>query len=253
VHPLDRYEHYRAGAAGELAPVSVHGRSPGRLLSMMSVATFGDVEIEVVTWAADSEVVAKRTARLIRARDPECYRIFLNVNAGLAPIRVVMLTLPRVLVPIDPAKIRPLVGTTMPRSLPGRTLVAEFLLELTGPAAQDDPGLAEVLRECAVGLIRQHLGNPALDPEGIARAANISPRYLYAIFRDSELTPMQLVKRLRLEEAHRRLADPAFAEASIKDIMGAVGYVRADQFARDFRQLFGASARDVQRSPGRGR
>jgi hypothetical protein len=52
VHPLDRYEYYRAGAAAELAPVSVHGRSPGQILAVMSVARIGEFEIEVVTWVA---------------------------------------------------------------------------------------------------------------------------------------------------------------------------------------------------------
>jgi AraC-like DNA-binding protein len=310
VHPLERYEHYRAGAAAELAPVSVHGRSPGRMLAVMSVVRFGDLEIEVVTWAADCEVVAQRTERLIRACDPECYRILLSVTPGLrmeqadhridfrardialcdvsrpwatthptgpTPMRVVMLTFPRALVPIDRATVRPLVGTLTPRSLPGRSLIAQFLIGLTEPAAMDTPGLADLLRECAVGLIRQrlgqptgitphtrrllqqtringivrrHLGNPALDPDGIAQAANISPRYLYAIFQDTDLTPMQLLKRLRLHEARRRLQDPALASTSIKDVMSAVGYVRTDQFARDFRQLFGVSPRQVRRLPG---
>ena len=56
----------------ELAPVSVHGRAPGRLLAAMSVARIGDVEVEDVTWSADSAVATLRTERLIRARDPEC-------------------------------------------------------------------------------------------------------------------------------------------------------------------------------------
>jgi AraC-like DNA-binding protein len=307
VHPLDRYEYYRAGAAAELAPVSVHGRSPGQLLAVMSVAQIGDFEIETHNWVADREVVARRNERLIRACDPECYRIFLSVTpgvrieqadhrvefrardvalydtsqpwesthpAGPTPMRLVMLTFPRALVPIDRATVRPLVGTLTPRRLPGHSLIAQFLSGLTEPAATGDPGLGEILRECAVGLIRQrlgeppgitphtrrllhraringiirrHLGNPALDPDGIARAANISPRYLHAIFQDADLTPMQLLKQLRLHEARRRLRDPAVASASIKDIMSAVGYGRADQFARDFRRLFGVSAREVRR------
>ena len=83
VHPLDRYDHYRAGAGAELAPVAVHGRSPDHLLATMTVTQIGDFDIEAVTWAADSEVVARRTERLIRACDPECYRIFLSVNDGV--------------------------------------------------------------------------------------------------------------------------------------------------------------------------
>jgi AraC-like DNA-binding protein len=302
VHPLDRYEYYRAGAAAELAPVSVRGRSPGRLLAVMSVAKIGDFQIEAVTWAADREVVARRTEPLIRACDPGCYRIFLSATpgvrmeqadhrvdfrardivlydvslpwtathpTGLTPMRIIMLTFPRALVPIDAAMVRPLIGTLTPRSLPGRSLLAQFIIELTEPAATNDPGLAEILREGVAGLIRQrlgaptgttahtrrmlqqarisgilrrHLGDPALDSNGIARAANISPRYLHTIFQGADLSPMQLLKRLRLQEARRRLQDPAMGRTPIKDIMSAVGYARADQFARDFQQLFGASA-----------
>ena len=80
VHPLDRYDHYRAGAAAELAPVAVDGRPPGHLLAAMSIAWIGDFEIEAVTWTADSRIVTRRTERLIRAADPECYRMFVSVN-----------------------------------------------------------------------------------------------------------------------------------------------------------------------------
>jgi AraC-binding-like domain len=83
VRPLDRYEHFRAGTASELVPVSVHGRSPGHLLAVMSVAQIGDFAIETVTWATDREIIARRTERLIRASDPECYRIFLSVAPGV--------------------------------------------------------------------------------------------------------------------------------------------------------------------------
>jgi AraC-like DNA-binding protein len=314
VHPLDRYEYYRAAAAAELVPVSIHGRPPSQLLAMMSGAKIGDFTLEVVTWAADGEAMRQRTERLIRAGDPESYRTFLSATPGVrieqadhrvelgardialydlsrpsktthptAPtqMRVVMLTFPRALVSIKDAMVRPLVGTATPRRLPGRSLIAQFLIGLTEPAATDDLGLADVLRECAVGLIRQrlgkppgitphtrrllnqtringiirrYLGNPALDPDEIARQAHISPRYLHTIFQDADLTPMQLLKQLRLQQARHRLQDPALARTPIKDIMSAVGYVRADQFARDFRQVFGVSATEVrqfanQRSP----
>jgi AraC-like DNA-binding protein len=311
VHPLDRYEYARAGAAAELAPVAIRGRAPGDLLAMMSVAQIGDFAIEAVTWAADSEIVAHRTDRLIRACDPECYRVFLSVNGGVrmeqagnqasfrardialydlshpwqathttgpVPMRIVMLTFPRALVPITRATVASLVGTLMPRNLPGRSLIARFLIGLTDTAKQaDDSGLADVLRECTVGLIRQrldqpngitpqtrrllhmacirgiirrHLDNPALGPDRIAEAANISPRYLHKLFQATELTPMQLLKRLRLEECHRSLRDPALAMTPVKDIIAAHGYLRPDQFARDFKQLFGVSATQVRRLAG---
>ena len=317
VHPLDRYDYYREGAAAELASVVVYGRSPGHLFAAMSVAQVGDFAIESITWAADSEVVTRRTNRLIRACDPECYRIYLSVNDGVreeqagnevrfrardiavydtsrpfqsthpsgpAGMRTVFLTFPRALVSIPRATIRPLIGSLIPRSLPGRSLIAQLLIELTDTTTDqaDDPRLADVLHECAVGLIRQrlgqpngitpytrrflhmarirgiirrHLGDPGLDPDRIAKAANISRRYLHQLFQDAELTPMQLLKRLRLEECRRSLQDPALTMTPVKDLIARHGYLRPDQFARDFKQLFGVSANQVrnpasQQDPG---
>jgi AraC-like DNA-binding protein len=304
VHPLDRYDYYRAGAAGEFAPVMVSGGAPGALFATMTVAQIGPFKVETVTWAADSDVVARRTPRLIRACDPECYRLFVPANAGpqmeqagnqvlfrprdvalydlsrpwqathratLEPMRVIMLTFPRSLVPISRATIEPAIGRVVPRAVPGRSLLAQFLVEATEEPADID---ADVLRDCVVGLIRRrlgqqdqvspqtrrllqmmrirsiigrHLDDPTLDPEGIAEAANISPRYLHAIFKGAELTPMQLLKRIRLEECRRSLQDPASAATPIKQIIAAHGYLRPDQFARDFKQLFGESASEVRR------
>jgi hypothetical protein len=203
IHPFDRYDHYRAGAGMELVPVAVQGRAPGRLLAVMSVAQIGDFEIEVLTWSADSEIVTRRTERLIRACDPECYRILLSVSGeirveqagnqadvrardivlydvsrpcqathstGPGLMRLVMLTFPRALVPIASTRVRPLIGTLIPRSMPGRSLIAQFLIgltdttELTGDPDLADPDLAHVLYECTVGLLRQRLANPTGSP-----------------------------------------------------------------------------------------
>ncbi len=308
VHPFDRYDYYRAGAGTELAPVAVHGRAPCRLLAVMSVAQIGDFKIETLTWSADSEIVARRTERLIRSCDPECYRILLSVGGALRMehagnqvnlrardivlcnvsrpwqathptgpelMQLVMLTFPRALVPIASARVRPLIGALIPRNMPGRSLIAQFLIGLTETTKlTGDPDLAHVLYECTVGLLRQRLGlpdgftphtrrllymacirdiirrdlgNPLLDPNGIAEAANISPRYLHQLFQGTELTPMQLLKRLRLQECNCSLQDPTLAMRPIKDVIAAHGYVRPDQFARDFKQLFGVSATQVRR------
>jgi hypothetical protein len=194
-HPLDRYECYRAGAAAEFAPVAVDGPPLPDLLAVMSMSQVGDFTIELVTGRATAPVVARRTERLIRACDPECYRVFVTVNAevrmeqaghqvrirerdiGLfdlslpwrathpveTPMRVIMLTFPRALVPIRGSSIRPLLGTTVPRRLPGRSLIAQTLIELTTTGTEVPAELyhPDVLQECTVGLIRHWLGQPA--------------------------------------------------------------------------------------------
>lgn len=309
VHPYERYDYYRAGAGTELAPVAAHGHPPRSLRAAMSVSQIGEFSVETISWAADSEIVAQRTERLIRAQDPECYRIFLSIegsarmeqagnqlcfrNRDMAlydlsrpwrathptspqTMRVVMLTFSRTLMPMNRAKLRPMLGTAIPRGLPGRSSIAQWLIELTDDLAaerQCDPEAADVLRECTLGLVRQRLGqtsgiapatwrllnltrvrgiirrnlhDPRLSPEQIAKAASISVRYLHKIFEHAELTPMQLVKRMRLEECHRALHDPAKSTTSIKELVAECGYHRQDQFARDFRLLFGMSATQVR-------
>lgn len=309
VHPLDRYEYYRVGAGSEIAPVLIPGRSPGSLLATMSVARVAEFEIEATSWAADTEGTTLRTHRMIRASDPECYRLCVSVNGGIGvaqagnqvslrardialfdtsrpwiarhmrqpvPMRLAMLTFPRALLSVAPAKVQPVVGTVIPRNLPGRDTIADFLIGLADAAGQPaDTGLADALRDCVTGLVHQRLGlpngitsqthrllrmahvrriirqrhgDPNLDVEGIARAAQMSPRYLHKLFQGAELTPMQLLKRLRLEECHRSLLDPALMSRPVKDVIAAHGYLRADQFARDFKQLFGVSATQVRES-----
>jgi AraC-like DNA-binding protein len=157
--------------------------------------------------------------------------------------------------------------------------MAQLLTELVNTRGHTtDPDVASVLHESVAGLIRQRLGqpngisrqtrrslhlahirnlirrrlnDPTLNLEQIARTAHMSPRYLHTIFQDADLTPMQLVKRLRLEQCHHSLQDPAQLARPIRDIILTHGYRRPDQFARDFKQHFGVSATQVRKSASR--
>jgi AraC-like DNA-binding protein len=304
VHPLDRFEHYRQGAACELAPVVVDGPAPGTLFATMASNQVGCFDFEELAWNSDTEIVMRRTEQLIRAGAPELYRLVLPITgevqleqqdsrARLRPgdigvydlrqpwravhpgganrIRVAMLTFPGAVPRLDERALRPLAGTVIPRRLPGRDLMAQLLARLCDTAEPAD--YADVLIECTAGLLRRrlglpdgmtpqtrralyltrirdviraHLADPALDPDRIARAAAVSPRYLHKLFEDSGLTPMQLVKQLRLEACRRRLEDPAMHTVRVRDIAAACGYRRPDQFARDFREAFGVTPSHVR-------
>jgi len=299
VHPLDRYDHYRAGAKGEMAPVEVYGRAPLRLRARMTVRSFGPFDLEELTWEADTEITTRRTGRLIRAGDPERYRLLLGITGEIqleqanrrerirrgdigmydmsqpwrsahppeaGPMRVMMLTFPRGALSVDEQLLRPLNGTLTPRRQRERSQMVQLLTNLHGATESTDH--VALLTECTLGLIlgrlnrpspitpqtrqklnllqiqtiiKEHLADPALDPGRIAQSMDISLRQLHKLVEGSDLTTMQLLKRMRLHESRLRLEDPACSATSIREIAAACGYSRADQFARDFGGEFGVT------------
>ncbi|MFG1610314.1 AraC family transcriptional regulator [Actinoplanes sp. NPDC049265] len=194
--------------------------------------------------------------------------------AGPSRLRVMTLTFARAVLAVDECALGPRLGTLMPRRLPGRNEMAGLLGGRSDSAVAD---CADVLAEGVRGLIRAWLGlphgmtshtrralhlarirdviqarlhDPGLDPVGIARAAAISPRYLHELHQGTGSTPMQVVKRMRLEESRRRLVDPALGARPIREIAAACGYRRPDQFARDFRQAFGVAPTEAREGRG---
>ncbi len=195
VHPLERYDYYRAGAGTEVAPVAIHGRAPGHLLAAMSVVQIGDLEFETFTWAADSELVAQRTDRLIRACDPECYRILLSVNGG---------------------------------------------------ARMEQQGNQVHFRARDIALYDLSYPWKTAHSTGLRSMRVVMLTFPRALLPIGRATVRQLLKRLRLEECRRALQDPMLTATPIKEVVSDYGYLRHDQFARDFKQLFGVSAKQVR-------
>lgn len=306
----DRYEYYRDAAASEIAPSAISGKATVRLRAALSGVQAGEFLVEALRYASDSALELWRNDRMIRAGDPDCYRMCLYITGGecieqagnqawfgprdigfftlssqchnvrlVSPqeMRVVMVTFPRRLLPFGQAAMAPLIGTLLPRRLPGRSLFAQFLTDLTGSAGPDPDvgGPVQALRHTTIALVRERLSpgsgftpatrcllyqqwvraviarksaEPDLNPASIASAVGISERYLHRLFRDSDQTPMQLVKATRLDHCHRDLQDPALATRSVSEIARARGYQRPDQFARDFRQRFAIPATQLRQA-----
>lgn len=95
-------------------------------------------------------------------------------------------------------------------------------------------------------FIEQNLGDPDLGPHSVARALNVSARYLRMIFaREGECISSYVLRR-RLEETARQLADPRWRGRSICQIAFTWGFNSAPHFSRSFRERFGMPPREYR-------
>lgn len=115
----------------------------------------------------------------------------------------------------------------------------EMLRQMALPASQ----LSQVSR--AINVIRARF-EQTLRVEELARAAGMSAPSFHRHFRAvTAMSPLQFQKRVRLQEARRRLLSQHADAASVGF---DVGYESASQFSREYRRLFGAPpGRDTAR------
>ncbi|MDL5154400.1 helix-turn-helix domain-containing protein [Actinomycetospora termitidis] len=114
------------------------------------------------------------------------------------------------------------------------TAVGESLRrdEVLSPASSAD------LRQRVDDYVTEHLADPDLGPECIARAHFISVRALHRVFAEDDLSVGALIRRRRLQLARRRLLDPRAADASLTEIAHACGFADLASFSRRFKQEF---------------
>ncbi|CAM5691223.1 MULTISPECIES: helix-turn-helix domain-containing protein [Streptomyces] len=120
------------------------------------------------------------------------------------------------------------------------TLVAEQM----EAQAHGDGGTANFLVARVREFIDQNLGDPALSPESVARAHNISVRYLHRIFQDEGITVSRLIQRRRLEKCARELARGGRTTPTVSAVAQRWGFVNPTHFSRAFRGAYGLSPRE---------
>jgi len=97
----------------------------------------------------------------------------------------------------------------------------------------------------AIAWIKEHYAEP-LQIEALAELVHMSPSALHSHFKAvAAVSPIQYQKRLRLQEARRRLLAGA---TSAEAVAYEVGYASASQFSREYVRLFGQPPRrDAER------
>jgi AraC-like DNA-binding protein len=115
----------------------------------------------------------------------------------------------------------------------------------------DDGGLPD----CSIGgarrvqarrFIEAHLNDPDLTAAAVARALDVSPRYLRMVFAPERETVPAYILRRRLEECARRLASSLWRGHTITEIAFAGGFNSGPHFTRAFRQQYGVTPREYR-------
>ncbi len=88
--------------------------------------------------------------------------------------------------------------------------------------------------------------NEHLDIPTLAREEDMSTSSFHTHFKKiTTLTPLQYIKKIRLNKAHKLLAQQSF---QVNDTAFAIGYESSSQFSRDFKSFFGYPPKEAKPS-----
>ncbi|WP_320784955.1 helix-turn-helix domain-containing protein [Streptomyces sp. CRN 30] len=91
--------------------------------------------------------------------------------------------------------------------------------------------------------IGEHLGDPGMSPETIARAHHISVRYLHKLFHGEGTTVGTWIRRRRLEVCRLELGGASGRRRTVAAVAQSWGFTSASHFSRLFKEAYGMSPR----------
>ncbi|MGR6973163.1 AraC-like ligand-binding domain-containing protein [Streptomyces cynarae] len=204
------------------------------------------------------QIVFCDTARPLRMEFPQ-------------PFQTKSLVVPRRLLGLEESDLRRLTATPLHPDTTAGSLLAPFLTQLVDTAATypsatgealarhvvdlltvlieerlhqqagDAPSAARLLLARIQVFIDRHLADPDLTPEAIARAHQISVRYLHKLFQTENVTVSRWIQRRRLQECRRDLARRQAAGRTIAAVARQWGFTSPAHFSRVFRDVYGMS------------
>ncbi|WP_433287621.1 helix-turn-helix domain-containing protein [Pseudonocardia sp. CA-142604] len=107
------------------------------------------------------------------------------------------------------------------------------------PSVPGGEGSAGVLLDMMQAHVRDHLADPHLRVEELARRHHVSVSRAYALFERIGTTPGAYLREQRLLAARGMLSDPRRARLPISRIAVAVGFLDLSTFERAFRRQYG--------------
>lgn len=126
------------------------------------------------------------------------------------------------------------------------TLVASMLLDQLGHKHPARPADEDLLARI-FDYIDAHLGEPDLDPAGIAAAHFLSVRSLHALFEGTGTTVWRRIRERRIERCRVDLADPTLAHVPVSAIGARWGFAGASHFGQVFKREVGLTPAQFRR------
>jgi AraC-like DNA-binding protein len=233
-------------------------RTPGEYVAVLMVHSGTEL---LVQDGRTAEVTAGTAALWDGVRPVECFTEGpLTKHTVFVPRAV----LDRALPDLDAAVVRTLPASVDLRLLAGWLAVARRQGELDVDAGRTVERMAidlltssinhaatgaspthTVLLQRVKAYLDDHLADPALTLDVVARANAISLRYLHLLFRDTGQTAREYLRGRRLERARTLLAAPR-GGLSVAQVAARSGFDSPSSFSRAYRAHFGASPRETR-------
>src|SRR3954468_23140514 len=245
--PRARLDYFRQMTADAIVPfdarVHAYDDFRGEVLT-------GPVGICNVTRVTAPPLTAIRTPRLIRASDPEQFKIDVQLRghtvyaqggreAALDPGDLTLLDLSRPSQLGDLGDEHEVLAVRFPHAALLELLIVALAQRLGREPSVPADTRRRGLRASVQTSIERRLGAPALSPGTIAAENHISLRYLHKLFETEPMTVAEWIRRRRLERCRRDLRDPALSHLPVRAIAAHWGLVDAAHFSRLFRASYG--------------
>jgi AraC-like DNA-binding protein len=119
-------------------------------------------------------------------------------------------------------------------------LLAMALRDVT-PSVPGGTGAEGVLLDVMRTHVRDHLADPELRVEELARRHHVSVSHAYTLFARMGTTPGAYLREQRLLAGRTLLSDPRYDRLAISSIAAAVGFLDLGTFERAFRRQYGTT------------
>ncbi|WP_405603331.1 helix-turn-helix domain-containing protein [Streptomyces sp. NBC_01410] len=298
----DTFDWFCETVSSDVMPVSLSTRHTADFRADITDLDLGAARLSTF---ACSPVLARRTPAHVRTGDSEQYQIALvtrgafrvsqrghrsviagdlvltntshpvetqTVGDADGQVEMVMLQIPRAVLPLRSDRVDRLLGQRIPASEGTAAILAGFLGTLLshGPqcggeeinrlgsmtldlataclaqqlgALDEAPAeaRAQVMRQRINAFIEHNLGDPELTPQAIADRHNISLRTLYNLFREQPISVAATIRSERIERCRLDLASRDLSSQPVQAIAARWGFSSATAFSRAFREVHGVT------------